>query len=82
MYTLASILSFVTSRAYMATIDLRHAYYTIPVANLEHQKFLKFFWNSILYQSTVLPMGLFYMSTNFHEAHGTSFSGASSTGTY
>ena len=57
MDTLASILNLVTPRAYMATTDLQHAYYTIPVA-LEHQKFLKFIWNGSLYQFTVLPMGL------------------------
>ena len=56
MDTLASILSLVTPIAYMATIDLRHAYYTIPVA-FEHQKFLKFIWKGSLYQFTVLPMG-------------------------
>ncbi len=57
MDTLASILSLVTPEAYMATIDLRHAYYTIPIAS-EHQKFLKFLWNGNLYQFTALPMGL------------------------
>ena len=57
MDILTSILSLVTPGAYMATIDLRHAYYTIPVA-FEHQKFLKFIWNSSSYQFTVLPMGL------------------------
>jgi hypothetical protein len=57
MDTLASILSLVTPGAYMATIDLRHAYYTIPIAS-EHQKFLKFLWNGNLYQFTALPMGL------------------------
>ena len=38
MDTLASILSLVTPGAYMATIDLPHAYCTIPVA-FEHKKF-------------------------------------------
>ena len=41
----------------MASIDLKHAYYTIPIAQ-EQQKFLKFVWNDQLYEFTALPMGL------------------------
>jgi hypothetical protein len=42
MDTLAAILSLVTPGAYMASIDLKHAYYTIPIAE-EQRKFLKCF---------------------------------------
>lgn len=38
-------------------IDLRHAYYTIPVYP-ERQKFLKFLFNNTLYQYICLPNGL------------------------
>ena len=41
----------------MASIDLKHAYCTIPIAQ-EQQKFLKFVWNDQLYEFTALPMGL------------------------
>ena len=57
MDTLTVILNLVTPACYMASIDLKHAYYTIPIAQ-EQQKFLKFFWNDQLYEFTALPMGL------------------------
>ena len=41
----------------MTSIDLKDAYYSIPVA-LEHQKYLKFIWRDQLYAFTSLPMGL------------------------
>ena len=40
-----------------ASLDLKHAYYAIPVA-LEQRKFLKFLWLGNLYEFNVLPMGL------------------------
>jgi hypothetical protein len=52
----------------MASIDLKHAYYTIPIAE-EQRKFLKFVWNEQLYEFCVLPMGL----KNFHQSHEASF---------
>ena len=57
MDTLTAILNLVTPGCYMASIDLKHAYYTIPIAQ-EQQKFLKFVWNDQLYEFTTLPMGL------------------------
>ena len=42
---------------YMASIDLKDAYYAIPIAP-EDQKFLKFRWLANLYQFTAMPMGL------------------------
>jgi hypothetical protein len=41
----------------MATIDLKDAYYSIPMAP-DHQKYLKFTWKGKLYQYTCLPNGL------------------------
>jgi len=41
----------------MTSIDLKDAYYSIPVA-LEHQKFLKFIWRDQLYAFSCLPMDL------------------------
>ena len=42
---------------YMTSIDLKDAYYSIPIAS-EHQKFLKFVWKDQLYAFNSLPMGL------------------------
>jgi hypothetical protein len=41
----------------MSSIDLKDAYYSIPIAT-EHQKYLKFMWKDQLYCFTCLPMGL------------------------
>lgn len=39
----------------MASVDLRHAYYSVPK---EHQIFLRFSWNNKIFQFTCLPNGL------------------------
>ena len=57
MDTLNTVLNLITPGAYMASLDLKHAYYTIPIA-VEHRKFLKFVWNGQLYEFRTLPMGL------------------------
>ena len=41
----------------MANVDLRHAYYSVPIAK-EHQNFLRFSWNNKIFQFTCLPNGL------------------------
>ena len=46
-----------TQNCYMASVDLRQAYYMIPMA-ADHRKFLKFHWNNELLQFTALPNGL------------------------
>lgn len=47
----------VTKDCFMASIDLRDAYYTVPIAP-EHRKFLKFSWKGNLWQYKSLPNGL------------------------
>ena len=42
---------------YMASIDLKDAYYTVPICK-EHQKFLKFKWKENLYHFVCFPNGL------------------------
>jgi hypothetical protein len=42
---------------YMASIDLKDANYTVAI-HKEHQKYLKFEFNGVLYQYTCLPNGL------------------------
>lgn len=42
---------------YLASVDLRHAYYSVKIAN-EQQKFLCFKWNNTVYQFTCLPNGI------------------------
>ncbi len=42
---------------YMASIDLKDAYYSVRVSP-KHQKYLKFLWNGMMYKFTCLPNGL------------------------
>ena len=57
MDTLNSVISMISPGAYFASLDLKHAYYTIPVA-LEQRKFFKFLWLGNFYEFNALPMGL------------------------
>ena len=43
--------------SYMASIDLKDAYYLVPICK-DHQKFLKFEWKGVLYQFVCFPNGL------------------------
>ena len=41
---------------YLATIDLKDAYFSIPIF-LRDRKYFRFLWDKILYQVTCLPFG-------------------------
>lgn len=57
MDTFESTIKLINKGDYMASVDLRHAYYSVPIA-LEQQKFLRFLWKDKLYQYTCLPNGI------------------------
>ena len=57
METLQSVLSLITPRCYLASLDLKDAYYSVPI-HPDHTKFLKFIWKNQLYTFLVLPNGL------------------------
>ena len=57
MDTLVHAVQLMTPGCYMASIDLKDAYYSIPVAK-EDRKYLRFRWQGKLYQFTCLPNGL------------------------
>ena len=57
MDTLETAIMLIRPSCFMKSIDLKDAYYSIPVA-LEHQKYLKFIWRDQLYAFTSLPMVL------------------------
>jgi len=42
---------------YMASVDLKDAYYSVPICK-DHKKFLKFEWKGVLYQFVCFPNGL------------------------
>ena len=57
METLKTALSLVKPNAYFGSLDLRQAYYSLPILR-ESRKFLRFIWNGIVYEYSSLPNGL------------------------
>ena len=57
MDSLPTILKLIDKNCFMACIDLKDAYYSIPIRQRD-RKYLKFQWNDALYQYTCLPNGL------------------------
>ena len=57
MDTLQSAIRLITPNCYMASVDLRGAYYSVPIHN-DDQKYLRFCWKGRLFQFTCLPNGL------------------------
>jgi len=57
MDTFETARALITQNCYMASLDLRDAYYSVPIANSD-TKFFKFSWNNSLYHFRALPNGL------------------------
>ena len=57
MDTFQTVLKVIRPNCFMASLDLRHAYYTVPIAPC-CQHLLRFQWRDKLYQYTCLPNGL------------------------
>ena len=57
MDTLCTALKLIRPGCFMASVDLKDAYYPIPIAE-EDRKFLMFEWKGQYYQYTCLPNGL------------------------
>ena len=57
MFSLNAAIDLITPGAFMASVDLRDAYYTIPITS-SHRKYLRFSWKEILFEFTCLPNGL------------------------
>ena len=55
MESIKNALNMVTENCYMASVDLKHAFYTVPIYSA-HQKFLKFYWHKP-YMFMVMPNG-------------------------
>ncbi len=60
--TLKDAIRLMKPSCYMASIDLKDAYYSVPI-NKSHQKYLKF--NNILYAFTCFPNGLAFCPRKF-----------------
>ena len=57
MDTLEAAVSMMKPVCFMASVDLKDAYYTVPI-HLSNQKYLKFWFDGVFYQYTCLPNGL------------------------
>lgn len=57
METLENAKLIMRKNCYMATVDLKEAYYSVPV-HKSHRKYLRFQWGNKFFQFTCLPNGL------------------------
>ena len=57
METLKTALSLVKPNAFFGSLDLRQAYYSLPI-HKECRKFLRFIWDGVIYEYSSLPNGL------------------------
>ena len=57
MGSLCTITKLIAQNCFMAAIEMKDAYYSIPI-RYSDRKFLRFQWDKVLYQFTCLPNGL------------------------
>ena len=57
MDTLHTVTHLIERDCFMASIDLKDAYYSVPITR-EDRKYLRFLWQGTLFQFTCLPNGL------------------------
>ena len=57
MDSIQSVTSMITQNCWMASVDLKDAYYSVPI-HTAYQKYLRFQFLGQLYQSTAFPNGL------------------------
>ena len=56
MESIYNVFDLITPGAYMASVDLKDAFFSIPIFN-NHQQYLKFCFNNITYKFTCMPNG-------------------------
>lgn len=64
MDTFETALKLVKPHCFMASIDLRHAYYSVPIYK-PHRRFLRFMWRGKIYEYTCLPNGIAFAPRKF-----------------
>ena len=64
MDSLNTVLQMVKSSCFMASIDLKDAYYSVPIATAD-QKYLKFLWRGKLYKYVCFSNGLAFCLRKF-----------------
>ena len=66
MGTLRSVLSLITPGCYLASLDLKDAYYSVPIHS-DHTKLLKFIWKNQLYKLLALLNNLYCGPRKFYK---------------
>ena len=56
METLKDVIHMIQPQAWMASVDLKRAYYSVPI-HKTYQKYLTFLWKGCYYEYTCLPNG-------------------------
>ncbi len=56
MENISQVLDLVKQNCFMTSVDLKDAYYSIPI-HKSHRKYLKFAWNGVIYHFVCLPNG-------------------------
>ncbi|CAB4019724.1 Hypothetical predicted protein [Paramuricea clavata] len=64
MESSSTIVNMVKPNCFMASVDLKDAYYSVPI-HPQHQKYLKFNWKGQLYKFTCFPNGLAFCPRKF-----------------
>ena len=64
MDTLQTVLKLVTKGCFMASVDLKDVYYSVPVSEA-HNKFLRFQWKRQIWQYECMPNGLSFAPRKF-----------------
>ena len=57
MDTIHTAAQLITKGSFLASVDLRDAYYSVPIHS-DHRKYLRFIWHNQRYQFKALPNGL------------------------
>ena len=57
MENINSLIDLLRPNDFIANIDLKDAYFTVPI-HADQSKFLRFYWEGVLYEFIVLPFGL------------------------
>ena len=68
-----TVLHMVKPRCFMASIDLKDAYYSVPIATVD-QKYLKFQWRGKLNKYVCFPNGLAFCPRKFIKLFKTVYS--------
>ena len=57
MDTFETALNLIKPNCFLASVDIRHAYYSVPIDE-QYRKFLRFMWKGKIFQYSCLPNGL------------------------